>query len=751
MVSGVWRGSRWIAPAVLFALTVGFYWKLALTGQYLWFDHPDMAYIELPRLQYQAYAIARGRFPLWDPFVWSGQPLIGQTQPGPLFPLNLLFFLMRPLEDGYLSVAWLNWYYAIVHFLAAVFCHALCRDWGLSRTAAVFAGCVFSFGGFFGTVPWLDVFNGAFWTPLILLYQFRAVRGGRPLRSSALCGLFLGLAWLSGHHEIPLLVSVAVAANWAWNSWRRPALLRYAAVSVLVAGAVSAAQLWPTIEFGRLSVRWVGVNQPAAWTDRVPYTVHTVYSLPARGILQTLLPSSATHADTSPFFGAAVVALAALGLCARWRTPAVRWLAVVGAISLVYAMGALSPLHGVLYALFSPLAKARVTVRALHVTGLAIAVLAGFGMAALLARESMGWVRRIAMAAAVYGLALIAHGGWSIVNGHEVDDRIALNGFAALTVAIVWAAWRTDHIGRAAVAVAMFAAALMELTALTSKQFPHRFEGEPLKFAKRLFANRDLARRLHDEPQPIRVSVDEADLPENFGDWNRVEVLQGYVAGVPWNLVRIGLHTERMQQLFGVTHWLSRKPANARQVDIHEGVSGVKIFRNPDPLPRARSVHRAIETKDVAELDMRIQDPTVDLRTTVVMMGRAPTLETCGGEDKVALPRHNSDRVTISANMACRGLVVLGDPYFPGWSAKIDGQPAEILEVYGALRGVVVDSGAHTVEMIYRPVSVIGGAAITLAGLLAVAALCLVEKRRARLRISCEYAHADRSSRTAAE
>src|SRR5262245_58047536 len=96
---------RWlrIAAPIMFllALSIGFYWKLTLTDQYTWFDHPDMAYLEVPRLQFQASEIHKGRFPLWDPRIWSGQPLIGQTQPGPLFPLNLLFYQLR-LRDGYL-------------------------------------------------------------------------------------------------------------------------------------------------------------------------------------------------------------------------------------------------------------------------------------------------------------------------------------------------------------------------------------------------------------------------------------------------------------------------------------------------------------------------------------------------------------------------------------------------------------------------------------------------------------------------
>jgi uncharacterized membrane protein YfhO len=64
--------------------------------------------------------------------------------------------------------------------------------------------------------------------------------------------------------------------------------------------------------------------------------------------------------------------------------------------------------------------------------------------------------------------------------------------------------------------------------------------------------------------------------------------------------------------------------------------------------------------------------------------------------------------------------VILTDTWFPGWSATVDGRRAQIHQVYGAVRGVEVDAGTHTVEMRYRPASVIAGAALSLLALVMV-------------------------------
>jgi uncharacterized membrane protein YfhO len=61
-------------------------------------------------------------------------------------------------------------------------------------------------------------------------------------------------------------------------------------------------------------------------------------------------------------------------------------------------------------------------------------------------------------------------------------------------------------------------------------------------------------------------------------------------------------------------------------------------------------------------------------------------------------------------------MVIVADTFYPGWRATIDGKPAEIREVYGALRGVVVDGGAHEIEMRFQPISVYGGAGLTMFG-----------------------------------
>src|SRR5260370_20921086 len=140
------QARRWLIatawPALLLVICIGFFWKLVLSNQYTGLDHPDMANQVLPWYQFQAGEWHAGRIPLWDPYLWGGQPLLGQGQPGAAYPPNWLLFL-APLRNGWIRQSYLHWYYVLIHFQAALFCYWLCRDLGRSRPASLLAGLAF--------------------------------------------------------------------------------------------------------------------------------------------------------------------------------------------------------------------------------------------------------------------------------------------------------------------------------------------------------------------------------------------------------------------------------------------------------------------------------------------------------------------------------------------------------------------------------------------------------------------------------
>src|SRR5437899_12216544 len=94
---------------------------------------------------------------------------------------------------------------------------------------------------------------GAVWGPAVALFILRAGRGRQLTKNAALAGLCLGLAWLSGHHEIPIYLTFAAAAMWGWalaRSTARGPLAGAAALMFVTGALVSGLQPVPGVEHG---------------------------------------------------------------------------------------------------------------------------------------------------------------------------------------------------------------------------------------------------------------------------------------------------------------------------------------------------------------------------------------------------------------------------------------------------------------------------------------------------------------------
>jgi hypothetical protein len=85
---------------------------------------------------------------------------------------------------------------------------------------------------------------------------------------------------------------------------------------------------------------------------------------------------------------------------------------------------------------------------------------------------------------------------------------------------------------------------------------------------------------------------------------------------------------------------------------------------------------------------------------------------------KARLMSYQPERLKIQTTSPTGGLLVLGEIYYPGWEAFIDGRETAVHRVDCVLRGVVVPTGEHEVELRYRPRLLFLGAWMSLAGII---------------------------------
>jgi hypothetical protein len=715
-------------PVLLFFIIIGFYWKLTLTSQFTWLESPDMANQVMPWQNVQAMAFHRGQFPAWDPYLWGGQSLIGQAQPGSAYPLNWILYSL-PLKNGLIRRSYLHWYVALIHALAALFAYFLCRDLDRSRLASLIGGTAFALAGEVGNTDWPQMLNGIIWAPLVFLFLFRAVRGRRPLLSAALSGFFLGMSWLAGHHQVPIFLTYATAGVWLFFLFRGKRInwnvLRLAGIFAVFLALTSALQVLPAYEYGKLARRWVSPLDPLKWNDIVPYIIHRDHDLNLFVIFGLILPG--VHVEVDPYVGFVILSLAGLGVALWWSDIRVRVLLVVGLAGLFISLGHQDVFHGFLYAVLPLFEKARTPAMAVFLFNFGAAILTAYGFDGLSAHPESGWPRRMgiwAVSAGALMMVLMLGVMLSKQLHMDHDDRVVMVAMVALIVGALILAHHKHSLGTTAAGVSCLLLLLMDLGNVTGYGFAHRLEKNRALFLHQFSENLDILPWVKAQPGPFRIEIDSREIPFNYGDWYGVDVYGGYTASLPDHLIRLGFDSERTRNLFATKYWISRAPRDADQIEVHKFQSGLKAFESPGVFPRVWTVHQAFGISSESQISPTYDNPQFDPRRQAFFLGEAPKLSPCTGEDHATLVHTDFNSVVLQAAMQCQGMVILSDNWFPGWAATVDGQPAKIWEADTAIRGVEVPAGSHRIEMHYRPGSVRLGVsmlALSLAGLAALA------------------------------
>jgi hypothetical protein len=96
-----------------------------------------------------------------------------------------------------------------------------------------------------------------------------------------------------------------------------------------------------------------------------------------------------------------------------------------------------------------------------------------------------------------------------------------------------------------------------------------------------------------------------------------------------------------------------------------------------------------------------------------------------GAGESVEVVKYEPDRVELDVTLSRPGLVVLADVYYPGWTLTIDGKPAPVYRANRLMRGAAVPSDRHRLVFTYRPHSFRAGLAVSVGGVLALAAFSL--------------------------
>lgn len=738
-----------LALLALLLLTLIFFWPVTLHLGWIPSGGGDLVSLLWPHYSYAAQSLHAGRIPLWNPTLRAGAPFAADNQTSLFYPFILLACLLAP-SMPYEVVEWL----VVLHtWLAGASMYWLMRVLlaesqpasppvhpHLPRLAALFSAVAFMFSDVFVThIGNLNMNAVCAWLPAV----FAALHLGLTRHSVGWAigaGVLFGLSTLAGMAQMSLILALGLGAYalWriVWADRQRLRLVALTGVTAAVAFGVTAITIVPTLELIPMTAR-----------VRLDYAAATAYSIPwpaLAGLFSPLIFGRGPAGFWGPwerveigYLGVLPLLFAGLAPFNDRRRVAV-FMAVLGILALLVAMGRNAPLHRLLYLTVPTLAGMRVPARFVLLTDFALAVLAGLGLQHLAAvsRTRLGlWsaaLLSLALMAMILGYRYaIAKTGTS----HETAWRTGLALSVGLLLGGIVLALLRDRFLAAALAVIVVAADLIGHGAWVEVERNDPTVGFQHPAAIEFLRTRPGPTRMDSAAGAWSPSASARYGLESIGGTHHALVLAAYQT----YLDAVGRRGSPQYNFLNAQFVVADKgqpPGDETFVPVFDQDPMVDVYLNTNAMPRLNIVYSATLVSSGEAAFAAIHAPGFDPQETVVIEDMAAP---AGTADMPAEPSnlyyldYAAESFTVVAQVPAPAYLVLSEVWYPGWRAWVDDVAAPIYRANFAFRAVYLASaGEHVVEMRFEPASWRIGAIITAITVLALTGLAVRRMRRSR-------------------
>jgi hypothetical protein len=692
---------RWLWPyGGLAALLIALLWPMWTTTDRI-ISGGDAVLIYYPWEVLWRDALAAGEFPFWNPYTFSGVPAFAHPQTAYLYPLHWAFVWMPPIPG-------MNWGQG-VHVLLAGLAAAWCAgQLGASKEGQFLSGVAYALGSAMTGRLWAGHLNwveGGAWLPLAMGLAVQA----RARRATVFLALVVWMMILAGQPEYLIFASWWLPL-WALLSamkdgWRAviEALVRVG-VGLALGSGLAAVQLLPTAALYSVSTRQLGMG----------WDFITGSSLPPWHLLEVLAPTMFGDPRGGYWPGPGyewherLLYIGVVPLLAAFRAPG-RWRWICwgcAAVAVALAFGRYVPWYAWAQKVLPGYETFRIPSKHLGLAALALSLAAGLGI------QRMSGQRFALAAVALAGLL----GGASVSFSRWFPPLAALIGGAGsppLPADIsTTSALATPGLQNAAMVLAILA-----LTAILPTTWAPRVQlalavcelvlvlqpfRSPRADVQGYVAQ---AETMRGQDRVVFVGSGGA-TAGNYGPVVRVVQPAGYSAlynsaytalvvgnrnpGVAFDITR---PDDPVLRLLGYSRSFDRQSRSLRVVE---------------PAPPRAWVARCVWPGSALDVrgpgfprDWCIALPNATERQQPVPPGSASIVSEGSG--------------WLQVQAEGPGWLVTALPWYPGWSAWVDDQPASVTAVDGALVGLALMPGPHNVSLRYIPAGIEVGLLISIA------------------------------------
>lgn len=663
-----------------------------------------------------------GQLPLWNPYAFSGYPLLGDFQSAPLYPLNVLFFLL-PFHISWSILVFLQ------PILGGIFLFMYLRSLKLRPEACILGSLALVFSGFFiSWLEWNNILHVVIWLPLILLAQDKLItkwqwKWGVIFLLAEICSLFAGhlqivfycLCMSNLYLFARIIQKVTLKRMRVLSSLRTLAPFAFLGIVIALITAIA----WiPTLQFILLSGRSLDqtpLNQPG-------------WFIPWQHLVQFVIPDFFGNPTTLNYWGVwnyaelvgyvgiipLIFALYAMFFRHDKKTYFFTMLAVVSLLFALPTVIAQAP-----FRLNIPLLSTSQPTRLLFVTDFALAILAslGFDYFLITKQKRIGFVLGlIGMLFCSVWVIVLTFGNMvmiSVENLHTVKQNLVfptlLFGASVVVILLILLFKKGKAIAWSLICIVLC------ISAIDLVRFGWKFT--PFTPQKYLFPYTKTIQFLQSHSGNYRyMTTNDQIMPPNFSTYYRLQSIDGYD---PLYILSYGEFIAAMQRgkpnitppfgynriitphnfesplinIVGVKYVLSLDDVKATSLKKVFEEGRTKVYENVHVLPRAFFVSMIQPTSSKQEAinamfasNFRAQD------TAIVESPIKPRVYTKG---TVANFIYKANQVSMDISNSGKGFLVLTDIFYPTWHVSIDGKEKNIVRTDYTFRGVEVPAGKH--------------------------------------------------------